>query len=168
MFLVVILIMVGYLSSVNLEVKLTRSSLQWYLLVINLREQSLHQNRITLDAKNRQGKQQNRQGNYPWRLAAKQNPPRIESQENQISLAASCQGLFFWRFGRQVKQTCTKIANEPIKFYSRQGYNFSWRPLTAKDVTFLGSHRQPKKVIYLAGINRQGNAYRQQKKYNRH
>jgi len=36
-------------------------------------------------------------------------------------------------------------------------------PSTAKDVTFLGSRRQPKKVIYLAGINRQGNAYRQQK-----
>ena len=64
---------------------------------------SLHQNEITLAAKNRQGKHQNRQGNDPWRLAAKQNPPRIESQENQISLAASRQGLFFWRFGRQVK-----------------------------------------------------------------
>ena len=41
---------------------------------------TLHQNRIALAAKNRQGKYQNRQGNDPWRPAAKQNPPRIERQ----------------------------------------------------------------------------------------
>jgi len=43
---------------------------------------SLHQNGITLATKNCQG-------NDPWRLAAKQNPPRIESQGNLIFLAAS-------------------------------------------------------------------------------
>jgi len=40
----------------------------------------LHQNRINLAAKNRQG-------NDPWRLAAKQNPLRIEGQGNSIYLA---------------------------------------------------------------------------------
>jgi len=70
---------------------------------INWLQDTLHQNGITLAAKNCHGKHQNRQGNDPWRLAAKQNPPSIESQGNQIFLAASRQGLFFWRFGRQVK-----------------------------------------------------------------
>ena len=64
---------------------------------------TLHQNRITLAAKNRQGKHQNRQGNDPGWLAAKQNPSRIESQGNPIFLGPSRQGLFFWWFGRQVK-----------------------------------------------------------------
>ena len=53
---------------------------------------SLHQNGIALAATNRQGKYKNRQGNDPWRLAAKQNPSRIESQGNLITLAASSQG----------------------------------------------------------------------------
>ena len=35
---------------------------------------------IALAAKNRQGKCQNHQVNVSWRPAAKQNPPRIESQ----------------------------------------------------------------------------------------
>ena len=52
---------------------------------------SLHQNRINLAAKNRQGNYQNRQGNDPWRPAAKQNPPRIERQYNAITLAAGRQ-----------------------------------------------------------------------------
>jgi len=65
---------------------------------------TLHQNRIALATKNHQRKYQNRQeNNDPWRLAAKQNPPRTESQENQITLAASRQGSFSWQFGRQVK-----------------------------------------------------------------
>ena len=98
--------------------------------------------------KNRHEKHQTRQENNPWRLAAKQNPPKIESQGNPISLAASRQGS--------------------RKFYNRQGYNFPGRSSTAKDITFFGGRQQPRKVIYLAGINRQGNAYRQQKKYNRH
>ena len=53
---------------------------------------SLPQTVIALAAKYRQGKYQNRQGNDPWRLAAKQNPPRIEGQGNSIYLAASRQG----------------------------------------------------------------------------
>ena len=64
---------------------------------------ALPQTRIALAAKYRQGKYQNRQGNDPWRPAAKQNPPRIERQENSINLAASRQESFTWRFGRQEK-----------------------------------------------------------------
>jgi hypothetical protein len=53
-------------------------------------------------AKKHQEKYQNRQGNDPWRLAAKQYSPRIESQESPITLAAGRQGLFSWRFDCQV------------------------------------------------------------------
>jgi len=56
-----------------------------------------------LAAKYRQEKYQNRQGNDPWRLAAKQNPPRVERHGNSINLAASRQESFTWRFGRQEK-----------------------------------------------------------------
>ena len=64
---------------------------------------SLPQTVIALAAKYRQEKYQNHQGNDPWRPAAKQNLPRIESQGNSISLAAGRHGLFAWRFDRQVK-----------------------------------------------------------------
>jgi len=64
---------------------------------------SLPQTVIALAAKYRQGKYQNRQGNDPWRLAAKQNPPRVERHGNSINLAASRQESFTWRFGRQEK-----------------------------------------------------------------
>ena len=58
---------------------------------------SLHQSWFTLAAKNRQEIYQNRQGNDPWRPTAKQNPPRIESQENCVSLAAGRQESFAWQ-----------------------------------------------------------------------
>jgi len=58
---------------------------------------ALPQTRIALAAKYRQGKYQNRQGNDPWRAAAKQSPPKIERS------AAGRQDLFTWRFGRQEK-----------------------------------------------------------------
>jgi len=76
----------------------------------NLKHQSflkewdpLPQTVIALPAKYRQEKYQNRQENDPWRPATKQNPPRIERQENSINLAASRQESFTWRFGRQEK-----------------------------------------------------------------
>ena len=52
---------------------------------------SLPQTGIDLAAKYRQGTYQNRQGNDPWRLAAKQNPPRVERHGNSINLAANRQ-----------------------------------------------------------------------------
>ena len=79
------------------------------------------------------------------------NPPRIEIEENSITLAASRQKLFSWRFGRQVKYIYVKIVNTSKKYYTRQWYNFPWRLVIAR------------KAIYLVGINRQGNAYYQQK-----
>ena len=100
---------------------------------------ALHQTRITLAAKNRQGIYQNRQGNHPWRLAAKQNAPRIEGQGNMIYLAASRQGYFSWRFGRQARRTNGKIFAAPRKYCNRQGYNFH------------GGCRPPNKLHSLAG-----------------
>jgi len=53
-------------------------------------------------------------------LAAKQNPPGVERQRNSISLAASRQVLFPWRYGRQKNQNTGKIYTTPRKINNRQ------------------------------------------------
>ena len=52
--------------------------------------------------------------NHSWRLAAKQNPPRIEGQGNMIYLAASRQGYFSCGLAAKLEGLhCTKEILQP-------------------------------------------------------
>jgi len=69
----------------------------------------------------------NRQGNDPWRPAAKQIVFPWPSILGGICLAAGRQGSFPWRFVRRANVIDGKTFIEPRKCYDRQGYNFPWR-----------------------------------------
>jgi len=102
------------------ELEVEEEVVSWGSGELEMKE-PLHQNRITLAAKNRQEICLYRQDNDPWRLAAKQIPPKIEGQGKSIYLAASRQRYFSWRFGRQAKQMNDKISIAPRKTYTCQG-----------------------------------------------